>query len=90
MAVFSVAYDLNRPGQRYPELIAELNRIDSFHAQKSLWLVDVPQTRFQLRNALQTYLDTNDKLWVQRVWSGDWASTNMIGAATWLAARGYS
>lgn len=88
MTVFVVAYDLNSPGQRYKPLINELQRIDSFWAQQSLWFVDVPQTQIQLRNVLQSYLDTNDTLWVQHVRSGDWASTNMTALAIWLQARG--
>ncbi len=88
MAVFVVAYDLNKPRQNYEALLAELRRIDSFHAQKSLWFVDVPQTRFQLRNALATYLDSNDTLWVHRIFAGQWASWEMPGAAAWLAAHG--
>lgn len=88
MTVYLIAYDLNSPGQLHGAMIDELRSVDSFHAQKSFWFVDVPQTARQLRNALQTYLDGNDTLFVQVVVSGCWASTNMDAAAKWLAARG--
>jgi len=88
MPAYVVTYDLNRPGQKYAALIAELRRLNSCYTQKSMWLVEVNQTPIQLRNALDTYLDQNDRLWVSQIFKGTWASFNMDDAALWLDDRG--
>lgn len=88
MAVFAVTYDLNVPGQKYQDLIAYLRTLDSFHAQKSMWFVNVATTPIQLRDALLKYFDANDKLFVSVVIKNAWASGGMPTAAAWLHSRG--
>jgi hypothetical protein len=88
MAVYTVSYDLNVPGQKYNELIAYLKTLDSFHAQKSMWFVNSASTPIQVRTALERFLDANDKLFVSVMIKNGWAYYNMNPAAVWLQARG--
>ena len=88
MAIYSVAYDLQRPGQNYPDLLRYLRSLESHHAQRSLWFVSTNMTVFQLRDACQRYIDTTDLLFVSQMFKGYWASAYMTTAAAWLQARG--
>lgn len=88
MAVYTVSYDLQIPGQKYNDMLAYLRRLDSFHAQKSMWFVNTTWTPQELRDALQQFIDANDKLFVSVIIRNGWASCNMPTAAAWLQARG--
>ena len=88
MALYAVTYDLNSPGQNYPKLIDQLRSVDHFHAQKSMWLINVNQTVYEVRNALGSLLDANDKLFVAHIIKGSFALQNMADASKWIEARG--
>ena len=88
MAVHSVAYDLLVPGKNYSALIQRLESFDSFHAQKSLWFVNVNATPVDLREDLKQFVDGNDKLFVSQLFKNCWAAWNMMPAGEWLMARG--
>jgi hypothetical protein len=77
MAVYSINYDLNRPGQNYAGLIKAIE--DAFPARwnclKSTWLVRSDSTSVKIRDHLLPHIDSNDKLFVSEVtrncaWSG--------------------
>jgi hypothetical protein len=89
-----VGYDLNRPGQNYPELFAQLRAFPGWwHCLDSTWLVRATLTAEQLRNQLRPHVDPNDELLVLDVsgdaWAwvgfdqqcGSWFATNMSATA---------
>ena len=71
MATLLVGYDLNRPGQDYPELIDNLKSYGTWwHHLDSTWLVVTELTPREMRDALRRFLDEADELLVVDV-SGD-------------------
>ena len=90
MAVHLLTYDLVPPGQDYPNLLDELRRIGAVRLQKSVWLVEVPQTAEQLLTAIWSYLDSNDRLFVLSIQpeAYEWIGKRMLPpSAAWLKAR---
>lgn len=89
MAVYLVSYDLRQPGQNYQALHAELRSVDSVRVLESLWLLDVPQTAVQVRDAVASYVDRNDGVLVAEIMPGsDWAYVNLRGnTGAWLKRK---
>lgn len=89
MAIFSVTYDLMRPGQDYSRLQARIDDYDSHKAQYSQWLINAAMSAAALRDDLGQYTDKNDRLAVMAIVPKGWATRNMRSTAEWLEARGY-
>lgn len=90
LMVFLVTYDLVQPGQEYPNLIAELQRVGAVRLQKSVWLLEASLPAERLCDILQSYMDPNDRLFVVSIESGNynWAGRNMLApSGEWLKKR---
>lgn len=71
MATLLVGYDLNRPGQDYPDLIQKLKSYGTWwHHLDSTWLVVTELNPRELRDALLPFVDDSDELLVLDV-TGD-------------------
>jgi hypothetical protein len=88
MAVYIVAYDLNKPNKDYRPLITALEGMTHCKPQKSLWFIQSSGTVKALRDLLSAYLDSDDTLLVSLVTKDAWASSNMANCAKWLQAKG--
>ena len=65
MAVYSVSYDLHRPGQNYTGLIDELKKSRNWwHYLESTWLIVTNETASQLWDRLSQHVDANDSVLV--------------------------
>lgn len=65
MAVYMIGYDLNRPGQNYPDLIDALKTYSTrWHCLDSTWLVKTTKSAEQIRDELTPHIDTGDELLV--------------------------
>lgn len=64
MKPYLVSYDLNRPGQEYPDLINALTRLGAVKVLYSEWALKTDLTAIQLRDHLQKFVDGNDSLLV--------------------------
>jgi CRISPR/Cas system-associated endoribonuclease Cas2 len=64
MAKFYVAYDLDKPGQNYPELWNELESLGAKRVQDSVWVLASDSSSSDIRDTLQQYVDSNDRLLV--------------------------
>jgi hypothetical protein len=68
MATYIVSYDLMKQGQNYTCIVQKLNADPiHWHAQGSVWIIETNQTAVQVRDHLQSCLDSNDKLIVARL-----------------------
>jgi hypothetical protein len=68
MKVYSVSYDLRKPGQAYSSLIAELkNSPGWWHNLQSTWLIATPESADELWRRLAPYLDQTDFILVIEV-----------------------
>lgn len=77
MATYLIGYDLNRPGQNYPELIEAIKNIGTnwWHCLDSTWIVKHPGSAETIRDALKPHIDSNDELLVvllsgEGAWAG--------------------
>lgn len=65
MPVYCVSYDLNKAGQNYNDLYAELKKSPGWcHPLDSTWLVATNEKAQQLSERLRRHLDDNDSLLV--------------------------
>jgi hypothetical protein len=64
MALYMVSYDLDKPGQDYPDLITRLETIKARRILFSQWFLISERTPEQVRDDLQRFLDSNDRILV--------------------------
>jgi hypothetical protein len=78
MPVYVVSYDLNRPGQNYPELWAALRELQAQRILQSQWAVRARGDAAALRDWLWRHMDGTDRLLVMDRDSADWAAYNLM------------
>ncbi len=77
--LYIVSYDLNDPGQDYPKLITELEKLGAKRILFSQWGVrKTNTTAAKLRDHLSKFIDSNDRLLVISAESGSWASKRLM------------
>lgn len=88
MSIKMISYDLRKPDQNYPDLIAAIKAYKVYcKINKSDWLVSTADSCSEIRNNLKKYVDSNDTLFVTELshCSGWWASYNLRdNAVEWL------
>lgn len=86
MATQMIGYDLNRPGQNYPELIEAIKKLGNWwHCLDSTWLVVTDWSPIQIREHLKPHIDRGDELLVATLTRGSWASVGFSDECTnWL------
>jgi hypothetical protein len=75
--LFWISYDLDKPGQNYLQLIARLRQLGAIEHMRSDWLLVSTAGSEAIRNDLQRYLDSNDRILVAAL-SGDAAWDNLL------------
>lgn len=87
--IFIVSYDLNRPGQDYPNLYETIKTLGSWaHPLESTWLVDTTMTAKMIFDTLWAQMDRNDKLLVARMQEHWWGSFDQR-VLDWLSGRAF-
>jgi len=85
MAVYVVAYDLNKEAVR-PNIVAEVKKTPWAKMSESSYAIDTGETPSQVLARFRQYLDDNDDCYVitlRRPWDG-WGSKAVID---WLQSR---
>jgi hypothetical protein len=90
MANYIVGYDLNRPGQNYPELFEAIKKLGTnwWHCLDSTWIVVTTKNATQIRDQLSPHIDRTDELLVaglsnEAAWVGfdaecsNWLKSNL-------------
>jgi hypothetical protein len=83
MRTLLVGYDLNKPGQAYPQLWNKLESYPGYwHHLDSTWLIRAELTAVELRDELKQFLDISDELLVIDVTSkaAAWLGFNQRGS----------
>ncbi len=88
--IYEVSYDLNKPGQDYPDLYTTIKELgdDCRHAVDSTWFVKTNLTATAVRDRLLSVVDQSDSIIVVRAvapaaWSGlsddvaSWLKSNL-------------
>ena len=87
--IYSIHYDLKRPGQNYAELLDAIRSCgDWWHYLGSTWLVDGPLNAAQIWERLAPHVDTNDRVLIIGVTKEYWGWLPQ-DAWDWLDSRGY-
>ncbi len=75
--IYSISYDLNRPGQKYEDLYEAIESYINCKIMKSHYLVYTNENANQIYNRLKPYLDDNDYIFISEVTSnmGGWLYT---------------
>jgi hypothetical protein len=72
MALFYVSYDLDKPGQNYPNLWKELGSLGARRVQDSLWALKSERTASDLAKIIRQHMDSNDRLVVIKSEDSSW------------------
>lgn len=90
MRTLVITYDLMRPGQDYPSLIARIKSLGTWcHPLKSTWIIRANMTAKTARDDLAVFIDSGDKMLVLDV-TGDataWTTSLSPEVADWLRAN---
>lgn len=72
MAVYSISYDLRKPGRNYDDLYDAIKgcSVDWWHCLESTWMIVTDMSAARVRDALRAEIDTNDKLLVVTLQKG--------------------
>lgn len=80
MAVYSISYDLNSPGQKHQLISDVLTVAGARKIMETYWLLDtVNQSAVDIREALLAIIDSNDVLFITRVNRDDCATWGIKG-----------
>ena len=75
MKSYLIGYDLNKTGQDYETLIEQIKKLGTWwHCLDSTWIIKSDLTATQIRDNLQSYIDSNDELLVAK----------LSGEAAWI------
>ncbi|MFL0196996.1 CRISPR-associated protein Cas2 [Clostridium sp. WILCCON 0269] len=82
-----ITYDLCAPGQDYTDLIAEIKKYSRWSKiTESSWLIDTDDSCVSIRDNLNKYLDSNDRIFVGEL-TGEAAWRNIICGSDGLKER---
>ena len=86
MSTLMVNYDLMKPGQNYDDLIEYIKGVGAWwHYLQSTWFVRTNMSPTELRDKLNTFIDTNDKVLVVDMHTRAWAASGFPSKAyDWL------
>ena len=77
MNMFTVSYDLMKPGQDYTALLNRIRAFGGVRQLESYWSFRYQATAAQVRDDLRRYIDTNDRLLVVDVTNQQFAWHNL-------------
>ncbi len=77
MKTYLVSYDLDKPGQRYDDLIARLKAVGAVKILYSEWVLCTTATAVAVRDDLKRFTDDNDMLLVVAL-TGEAAWTSLM------------
>lgn len=83
MAVLLVGYDLRKQGRDYKRLIELIQTYTHCHALGSMWFIDTNKKPGEVRDHLDTALDSNDQLYVIRL-HHHWGASQKDECTDWL------
>ena len=76
MALYLISYDLDKPGQKYDQLIDALQKRGAQKILLSAWGLRTTSSSVQVRDWVRQYTDANDRILVTPL--SDWAAWNAM------------
>ena len=87
MAVFTISYDLNKQGQNYEAIWAELKRTEYNHIMDSTWLISTSENVSQIQDRVKKHLDANDRLLISKLNRGEYNGWLTNDQWAWIRER---
>ena len=78
MNKYIVSYDLLKPGKDYKAIIKAIEDLGGKRALLSQWIIKSNSTAVAIRDHLRQFIDSNDRLLVNGIGNGTWASWNLL------------
>jgi len=86
--VYAITYDLNKAGQDYSSLYAQIKKLgEAIHPLQNLWLLSSNYNADQIMESLRTVMDQNDNVFVSRVTRDGYSAWMSREAHAWLSSR---
>ena len=78
MPIQLISYDLQRPGQNYPDLFNAIKSIGTnwWHCLESVWLIRTTLASAQVQDQLRLHIDASDKILIAAL-AGNWATIGL-------------
>ncbi len=83
MSVLSINYDLKTPGKDYGKLYDEIKSYTWCKILESSWLIDTSKTPQDVRDHLNSHVDSNDEIFVVRLHQ-HWGTNFTDSSTEWL------
>jgi hypothetical protein len=84
--LFCISYDLNKPGQNYPELYDKIKKLASnwCHPVDSTWFIETSYSASEVRDSIVSVIDSSDSIIVVKASApGAWVGLSSE-ASQWL------
>lgn len=75
--IYTIDYDLTKPGQNYHGLIQALEALNAKRMLLSKWILLSDETAETLAKHLRQFMDNNDRLFVAEL-AGNWSGYNLL------------
>lgn len=86
--IYAITYDLNKTGQDYDTLYAKIRSLGvTNHPLQNLWLLDSTYGIETVRDEIRKVVDSNDTIFVARLYKGGYSAWMSQDAHAWLESR---
>jgi hypothetical protein len=79
-----ISYDLTRPGEAYPELLAYIRAHAGTKPLASTWFIKTPRSSRRVRDDIRALIEDEDEFLVVDVTGAEWATTFEDCATDWM------
>ena len=84
MRTIQISYDLTRPGEDYPELLAYIRAYAGTKPLTSTWFIKTTRSALHVRDDIAALVDDEDEFLVVDVTGAEWATTFEDCATDWM------
>lgn len=87
--IYSVTYDLKKPGQNYGDLIKKIKTLGTTwaHPCESHWLINTNLNANEIFNQLKPFIDSNDNVLVVKFDVNDYSGWLSKEIWSWIASQ---
>ena len=82
-----ISYDLSRPGDKYPALLAYLHRHRATKPLGGTWFIKTPRTAVEVRDEILELAYDEDEIVVLDVTGVEWATTFEDVTTDWMQSE---
>ena len=84
MRTIQISYDLTRPGEDYPELLAYIRAHGGTKPLASTWFIKTVRSALRVRDDIRALIEDDDEFLVVDVTGAEWATTFEDLSTDWM------